>query len=502
MGNTYMSHTSNRSRHIDRRLLLPALLAGLVLALPAAAQRFESHYGESTTADHGADIKAVHQCPGGGSILAGTRRVPAVGNETLVTRVDDNGVSIWQFAYRVAQSRDTRGEAIVELSNGDGFAVTGSFTRGNADRFIYVLRLNCFGRPLWTTMLGNLSHDHYASGHDIIESPNPFSPTIRPDLVVVGEEVRPGPPDRSFGRIARLDQAGNVLWDNAYRSTNHALGLRFRAVTGAAGAGAIGDDLVVAGSLADGSDWQFERRALMFRTNAGGTPVCNSYLGIPGTTSNEDFNGITALRLPQTLSGSPVLVGASGDPNSPNNDAAYLVRFRPLACDPVVQALYIEPPHGAAAIGHDLVEVAAGSVNLPPGTLAVTGRLFNFSPQGDGFALLANPLDLGPLWTPMRYGVHGARTERLVAIDRKGDHLVMAGSTSSDWAGSGDPQDFYMVQTRLDLRTNCSARWHPIWQPITMPHDRFAPQVLAIQFHDRVPTELIDTRGEGYACRP
>ncbi|MCA0450172.1 MAG: hypothetical protein LCH62_10440, partial [Proteobacteria bacterium] len=105
---------------------LPTMLALALcgFAAPQAqAQNFEAYYGERSARDAGEDVKSVNYCPRTGSIVAGTRRV-ATGIEALVTRVDDNGGALWQFAYRVAGSNNTTANAIVELRDGSGFALT------------------------------------------------------------------------------------------------------------------------------------------------------------------------------------------------------------------------------------------------------------------------------------------------------------------------------------------------------------------------------------------
>ncbi len=477
------------------KTLIPAmLLAGSLLALPVQSQVFESFYGQDNTADIGEDIKAVRYCPGGGSVLAGSRRVPGFGTEILVTRVDDFGVSIWQRAYRLANSNDSRAQAIIELANGRGFALTGSVRRGNVDLHIHAMHLRCDGRPIWTTMLDNLTQGHRAIGYDLVEILDPLSPNLSPDLVVVGDETRPGSPERQFGRIARLDAGGNVLWDHAYFSQTP--GMRFRAVTRAPSASTLIQDLVVAGSLAQGNSWQFDRRALMFRVDAGGNPICNAFLGT-ADRQNEDFHGIATQRNAQQFAGGTVLVGVSNDPTGNTTDLVYLTRFRPFGCDPVAQALYLDL-QGNGATGFDLIETGPNPAGLP-GALAVTGSLYGTVP-GDGFVLLADPNNLSPVWQPIRFGTQGPRIERLVAIDQKGDQFVMAGSTSSDWNGTGNPLDFYMVQTSAGMRTHCAVPWQSQWRPAALPRDRFPPRVDRIQHFRPIPVQVLTAIGEGFAC--
>lgn len=491
----YLETTTTRTG--VRSVLASTLLLGCLIAAPAAAVPFETFYGEDTSADIGEDIKSVRYCPGGGSVLAGTRRAPGFGQEVLVTRVDDFGTALWQRAYRVAHSNDSRAQAIIELSNGRGFALTGTVRRGQTDLFIYAMHLRCDGEPRWATLLGNLSQNHQAIGYDLLEVADPLSPNQQRDLVVVGDETRPGLPHRQFGRIARLDAAGTVLWDRAYLAPgNLSLGMQFRAVTRAPSASSVLGDFVIAGTFARGNDWQFDRRALMFRVNSNGNPLCNAFLGHPDPR-NEGFHGVTTQRQAQQFAGGTVLIGVSNDPVGGANDLVYLTRFRPFGCDPVAQAFYVDL-QGENAAGFDLIETTINPAGLP-GALAATGSIQSFS-TGDGFVLLADPNNLAPVWQPIRFGTQGPRTERLVAIDQKGDQFIMAGSTNSDWNGNGNPLDFYMVQTTPGMRTQCSPPWNAQWRPVALPREQFQPQVALIPFSEPVRVESYRVTGEGYAC--
>jgi hypothetical protein len=463
----------------SRLLLAPVVLAGCLLAAPAFAQNFETFYGEDHTADIGEDIKAIRYCPGGGSIIAGTRRVPGFGTEALVTRVDDNGVDLWQFAYRPGGTNATTAQAITEIRTPRGFAVTGSMLRG-ATTYIYVMRLECNGRPTWARMLDNLDPTHRAIGYDVSTIPDPSGIANLDDLVVVGDEIRPVFSGNQFGRIARLDGNGNVLWNHVYGSPMFPLGLRFHAVTTNRSAMTFLDDIVVGGAVGTGNTWGFDRRALLFRVTSGGFPVCNAFLGHPGP-ENEEFRGITR----------------QNNPLSVDREKVYMVRFEPGFCNPLRQASWRDPTFAAG--GFDLIETTANPAALP-GALAATGSIRGSTPSGNGFVLLAHPAGLFPAFSAVQFGVTGPRTEGLAAIDQKQDRFVMAGSTNSDWAGVGDPLSYYMVQTTPGMRTTCAAHWPALWQTELYPHDRFSPQLQRIHSDGLVPVEVIRARGQGYCC--
>lgn len=476
-----------------KRWLGVAAASALGAAAPLAqAQNFESYYGERPTSDAGQDIKAVRFCPNEGSILVGTRKN---GNftEAQVTRVDNNGVALWQNAYRVANNAFTTANAVVEVSNGTGFAITGAVAVG--PQSIYVLRIRCDGTPMWATILRNQSTLNRATGYDIIESFNPLSPTIASELVVVGDEVVGNAVATSHGRIARLAAAGNSIWNRAYIRAGTLPGLRFRAVTENVGTG-VAPDLVIAGSAAAGQNWANDRRALIFRATWNGAPLCNNTLGRLDPVNN-DFYGITALRQPQ-FAGNTVLVGSMGAAATGTAliDQVYMGRFATGTCQPLAEALWRDVQDGAVA--YDVVEEAINSTTITG--VRATGTIQNPITAGDGFLLDADPATLGPIFAQFRYSTQSGRHENLQAIDNKKDRFVMLGATLTDWDGVGDPSDFYMVQTDPNGKTQCVRDWIVDWTRAAEPQERF-DQTIKEMAYSQVDVVVTPTKDEGYCCR-
>ena len=71
----------------------------------------------------------------------------------------------------------------------------------------------------------------------------------------------------------------------------------------------------------------------------------------------------------------------------------------------------------------------------------------------------------------------GATRETLLAIDNKDNRFVMSGSTFTDWDGVGDPQDFYLVQTDPNKKTQCVRDWDYSWSPAQFPRVEFTPPI-------------------------
>ncbi|HJU40451.1 MAG TPA: hypothetical protein VJ724_12810 [Tahibacter sp.] len=477
-----------------------ASATALAAAAPlAGAQNFETYYGEAPSSEVGQDIKSIRYCPNGGTILVGSRR-EANGTQAQVTRVDNNGVAMWQYAYSVANNAFTTGNAIVELTpasttaNG-GFALTGAVAVSGLS--IYVLHISCEGRPLWTTILANQSTLNRATGYDIIEATNPLGPVRNTELVVVGDEVIGNAIGTSHGRIARLNAAtGGPLWNLAYIRNGTLPGLRFRAVTESVGT-AIANDLVVAGSAAAGQNWANDRRALIFRTTWNGAPVCNNTLGRQDPINN-DFYGIVELAQP-AFAGDDVLVGSMGGnaTGAVMLDQVYMGRFGATTCVPQVEALWRDIQDGAVAydVAEDLIDPATRVTGI-----RATGTIQNPFTAGDGFLLSANPITLGPFIAQFRYSTQSARHENLQALDNKKDRYVMLGSTLTDWDGVGDPSDFYMVQTDPNGKTQCVREWIVEWTRAAEPQERFEPSIREMRWTS-TQTSLKQVKDEGYCCR-
>ncbi|TDR45763.1 hypothetical protein DFR29_104191 [Tahibacter aquaticus] len=470
----------------------------LAVAPLAQAQNFETYYGERPARDGSEDVKSVRYCPNKGSILVGTRVNGSNGViEVLATRVDDNGVAIWQRAYNIAGSKNSTANAVAELRSGAGFVLTGAVqpTSTVADTFLYVLHVNCDGKVLWTRLLANQGTGSRAVGFDIVESTGPvIGPVAQTELIVVGDENMPAPAGAIHGRIARITSLGGLVFNFAYSQPANPQGIRFRAVTENRSSSSNLADIVVAGSAAWSTNWVNDRRALLFRTRSNGAPLCNVAMGATDSSS-DDYYGITALAA-NNFAGESVLVGASRA-----NTAAplvYLTRFSAGGCAPLVQSQWRDTTDGATAF--DVVESPLLTTGLAPSIVA-TGTIAGATVQGDGFALTAQDGNLGPLGAQFRYSTQSTRRETLLAIDNKGTRFVMSGSTFSDWDGVGDGQDFYFVQTDPNKKTQCVREWDHTWSPAQLPRVEFTPPVKSMPSIKEAQTPEFDAFDQGYCCQ-
>lgn len=474
--------TMERSSCGSRRCAL-ALAISLLLAAPLAqAQNFEAYYGDPEPADSGWDVKATRAC-GAGSITVGTRQA---GDTQLaqLSRADDNGNLIWQAAYYIGGSKRSRGEAVIELSSGRGFAITGAVQYGGSTDRIYVLQVDCEGRPAWTSVLGNRVEGQNAVGLDLIES----APDRGETLYLVGEEISRDA-RRKFGRIARLDAGGGLLWNQFYDGGSRWPEVRLRALAQNVAATGLADDLVVAGNTTNGAGLM---GALLLRTDISGTPVCAS------TLNNADkqhalFHGITALRAPGYF-GQSALVGLQSNP-ADGATQVYLARFEPVGCKVLAQAFWSDPKTTSIR-AYDVVEALDRSSDDSILAIAATRGVPEF-----GAALGARTSSLLPATGSMNY--FGAGREMLVSIDLKApDRLLLAGSTFIDRDAGADPQDVYLVQTDPAGATTCAIPWQPKAQRVAYPPQNVSLKPILIDAYERVGTEPVGSGGQGYACKP
>lgn len=487
-----MESLKNFDRHGLKLCLLGLPL--FALAAPVAAQNYESYYGEKDSRDGSEDVKAVRYCPNKGSILVGTRVNANNVIEVLATRVDDNGAPLWQRSYNIAGSRNSTANAVAELRSGAGFVLTGAVQRTPtaADTFIYVLHVNCDGKVLWTRLLANQGSGSRAVGFDIIESPTATGAVSQ--LIVVGDENRPNPAGAIHGRIARLTVAGGLVFNFAYTQPNNPLGIRFRAVTENRSTVANLPDIVVAGSAAWSTNWTNDRRALLFRTRSNGAPLCNAVMG--GTdASSDDYYGITALAA-NNFAGESVTVGASRANSA--TPMVYLTRFGLGGCNPLAQSNWRDLAAGATAF--DVVESPPIATGFIPSVVA-TGTIAGGAIAGDGFALTAQDANLGPLGGQFRYSTQSTLRETLMAIDNKDNRFVMSGSTFTDWDGVGDPQDFYLVQTDPNKKTQCVREWDYSWSAAQFPRVEFTPPVKSMPSLFDAQTPEKDAFDWRYCCQ-
>jgi len=183
-------HT-NRS---SSRVAIGGAIVALSLALGGnAAAQWEFVYGATGSIDNGArGVAPVRFCPNPGFVAVGTAQPTAAANsDVYLVRTTVAGGPIFERRYDIAGvGAADHGNAIVELSNGTGFVITGSTTVNGGVDDVFLLRVDCNGNVIWAFTYGSPLRE---AAMDLIEasSGNAAAGTAAGDLVAAGFATNP-----------------------------------------------------------------------------------------------------------------------------------------------------------------------------------------------------------------------------------------------------------------------------------------------------------------------
>jgi hypothetical protein len=461
---------------------------GLILALsilpcvPSAAQSFEAVYGAPGANEYGfRGVTPVTVCPGGGYVAAGTRGAgwlqlwcgpAAAASDVYVVRTAANGAVLWETTYDIGGAGGSDlGAGIVDLGDGQGFAVTGTTDNGSGNDDVFLMGLDCNGGVRWTKVFDSVDQGH-EYGLDVIEARSSGGPPNPYDLVVAGitqataQRACLTPGTGGNGLLLRTDAAGTLLWSQAY-DTGVEEGFAAVAQTWPTQAQPLGG-LVAAGRRAQPGGtlgWAVQ-------TLANGTALFGADYGV-GAPATE-FLSIEQLGVPP-LANQFVLVGNALTPTAAG---LYLARAWPNVCVRVRDALV------PGAAGFDVLETRTLQGLTAPGDLVVAGHAAR-----DALLLTASAATLVPnAGGTQLFGDHGAWFDGAASLaEVPGAGFVMAGVSSSDFEVICDPQDLYLVKTDTWGRTNgCEAPWNRAWWSRTWRSSASSPRSSRCWSTDRV----------------
>ncbi len=120
----------------------------------------------------------------------------------------------------------------------------------------------------------------------------------------------------------------------------------------------------------------------------------------------------------------------------------------------------------------------------PVGSFALTGSAETKYSIADAFLLFVKPSSLFPI-AARRYGDHDGFVDFGTSLDQnanngpQGPGFIIAGTTETDWGGSGDPLDLYLIQPNDSAKTGCEKEWFPdglewTWEPKCVEPHRVA----------------------------
>jgi hypothetical protein len=481
----------NRRLSLARSGVGAALAAAFVATASAAhAQPFEFAYGAAASVETGARrVSPVHLCPGGGFIAVGSSGT-APGTRVYVLRTRPNGAPIWEFLYDVAPTAaGDAGNSLVELRDGSGFVIAGSTTGGTTGLDVLLMKIDCNGKPRWTS-------EYHSPGaevaFDVIEaaSGDPAFHTQKGDLVVAGFAT--SPTGNASGLLLRTNAGGTLIWNRRYELAGTA-GV-FRALTEAAPSGGTSTgDIVAVGQLKSSAGQQ----ALVSRVSGntglmGAAPHCTAMYGSgPSSPGRQDFQSVVELT---AATGAKHLAMVGSTFSSPMADDLYLVLTDPNPCVPKIERQVGDAataPFGEE-IAFDVKELTTPTGIAPVGSLVLTGSAGKLGGASDAFLLAVDPVSLAPVAGSGRlYGSHGVGREVGHSLAVAPNGFIIAGSTTTDFQGIGDPGDLYLVGPDANGKTLCELAWFPPHAIVSFPPRILTPEPVSFLQQIAPPVNVV-----------
>jgi hypothetical protein len=215
---------------------------------------------------------SVQQTSDGGFIVAGgTGSFGAGGTAAWVLRLDGDGNVVWENSYGGTgdDSANSIQQTFDEASNPSGFIVAGStFSFGAGGGAAWVLRLDEAGNVIWENTYGGTQFD---TVHQI-------QPTLDGGFIVAGETSSFGP---LSAWVFKLDGDGAMTWEHVYSGSDFGSSIQQTADGG----------FIVSGS-AGGNAW-------IAKLDSDGNPIWENTYG----------TAIVALSIHQTLDGGFLVAG-------------------------------------------------------------------------------------------------------------------------------------------------------------------------------------------------
>ncbi len=220
------------------------IIAGWCLALSLNAQNtFQKTYG-GTEDDFGADLVIT---PDGYVIAGSTFSVGSGGRDAFLLKIGPSGNVIWQRNYG---SFDADQFTQVTLGNDGGYLAAGStFSAGAGGQDFWLVKTDDLGVVQWSKTIGG----------DLNESSDIQGKILRVEdgYVVSFTQLSTAPASGQQTCIARIDNAGNIVWEKTYQSqVFNIFGVTDIAAQGQvlyAGGGADGEACLLALDPANGS---------------------------------------------------------------------------------------------------------------------------------------------------------------------------------------------------------------------------------------------------------
>lgn len=446
----------------EKRVLLAAC-AGALFFSAAGAGAWEFAYGPPNSVDSAFRRVLPAKCPvvGPGYLAVGTMSPNGGNPDVYVVYTSLAGWPIWEMTYDVgSQGLVDEGVAVISDPNSGGFVILSNTLAGAWSTALTAI--DCSGKVQWSQIYVDTPNGFDLRGRDLIRAANG-------DYVVAGVSFNGNDDD---ALLMYVKVGGTLSWSRAYDPGGNEA---FHALTEAAPLpGQLVGDLVAVGRFTKfGQDDQ----GLVARVSGaggalGGPPHCMVNHG--GSPSNEVYESVVQLTTPG-YAGDFVMAGSSDFSGTAD---IWLMRGDP--CVPAAGSLIGDPGVATFELAYDLREVSTGA-GAPIGSLAVAGtHLLAGFPGLEGALIFADPGTLMPIGGSGRvFGDFGSGSEIFFSLNEipaswpLGGY-VLAGLTTTDWAGLGDPQDLYLVHYDPGA-PGCEGSWSPSGTPLGWLYGNLGP---------------------------
>jgi hypothetical protein len=454
-------------------------------------------------------------------------------SDAYIVRTGPGGIPLWWHNVDITGTFvDDSAMSVAEVFDGvddgvfDGYIVTGVTHKSSTNTDFFVMKFGPTGVLQWTKTYGNLYRDEVALDVAIAKSPGrllggldddgyQIQSTQQYDILICGYVIdKPNNSTRKIPFIVRLDQNGNIIWDNWY-VVQADPGAWFNALIEATpvDAGQSTGDIVAvggtAGVIVGGAN---SPQAIVARVDGdfgliqgppqGGNPAQTNWEQIMTMYGGSNDDQFWSVLESQTTSG-PVgattrnLVMAGYFTYSPQtgpiNREIYVVKSQCSPGTPIVQSLYGDGINGNLfEEARDVMEESAPSPRQ--NSLALTGYTVTGYGDRDMFLLeipstLTNPTinrrfgRPGPFNDDIGNSICGSFTQNFWF------GFTMIGESSSNLAGwcPRDPGEHYFVSTPQLIGAEyvgCDMLWSPVHSSVWFNPESYTPTIRRHLLHD------------------
>ena len=490
----------------------------------SSAQRFEWVYGGNSCNEDGRFrvIPVTGGCGQNGDCMGGYIAVgtsysvdPDCGSsDVYVVRINNCGQAFWEKTYDISGSNlNDEGWSIIEVTNEDGFIITGSTTSEAGDLNAFLMEIDCMGVPQWTTIYGD--QDGNQVGRDLIEAKS-GNPRIDPDtragdIIVAGRSDNSGTLD---GYLFRARRAGGALvWDATYNGSGQ--DEWFNSLTEAKSSGInrtpTGDIVAVGGRDIDAYQGYIVRVNGDDGSITSGTGSAQNSAEYGQDAYDDEFFSVIELQNPEETGerlGFPNVVVAGygsvvdaagfvgiesfvvklsdgnpctpmtqvmiGDGTGSNTDRARTIRELPATLG--LNSQYDLIMTGVTDVhGTDDVYLLSLRPNLTPS--GVVGRTYGGDDTDEGWST---------------YPVYEDGIGHM-------DGFIVCGLSQSDLAGTGDPQDMYLIKTDARGSSGCDNDYGPEYQDV-YPWSCLTEDISSINSYTDWQTEYVSQEWGDEVC--